>query len=199
MNEQGEQRHLQVPGRAEVDNTLWTEPGSVPVTHAVLSWTPEALTCRMVCAESEPRATWTRPNDPVHKDSCVEWFLAPWPGTGLYLNLEANALGTFYAAFGSTSESEFLTPEQRLMVGCRADVEAEEWSITWTVPAELLDSLAAQAGQEPIALTAGTRMEANFYKCGDDTEVEHYGAWNPIVADTPQFHRPDQFGTIELV
>ncbi|MCT1458480.1 carbohydrate-binding family 9-like protein [Aestuariimicrobium sp. p3-SID1156] len=193
-----EQRSLVAPGRAEVDTTLWTAPGSVPATHAILSWTPEALTCRMVCAEVEPRATYTRPNDPVHKDSCLEWFLAPWPGTGLYLNLEANALGTFYAAFGTVADREFLTPEQRLLVGCRADVEEGQWSITWTVPAELLSALAEVAGREPVELTAGTIMEANFYKCGDDTEVEHYGAWNPITAETPAFHRPEEFGRLEL-
>lgn len=196
-------RVLHAPGQVEVDHALWTDPAHLPLTHGVVSWTPDELTCRLVTHEVEPRTTFTRPNDPVHLDSCLEWFLAPWPGTGWYLNLEANSAGTLYAAFGnpaltSVADRPLLSPALRAQVGVRAEVEPDQWSVTFTVPSTLLDRLAGMAGQPPVVLTAGTRMEANFYKCGDDTDAPHYGAWNRIDAETPQFHRPDQFGRVVL-
>ena len=36
----------------------------------------------------------------------------------------------------------------------------------------------------------------NFYKCGDETEFEHYGAWNKVENPSPDFHLPQYFGKI---
>jgi len=46
--------------------------------------------------------------------------------------------------------------------------------------------------------TVKPRLEgrANFYKCGDETEFPHYGAWSPPRTEAPDFHRPEFFGTI---
>jgi hypothetical protein len=44
----------------------------------------------------------------------------------------------------------------------------------------------------------GTRSKANFYKCGDETEFEHYGAWSPVDLPTPDFHVPRFFGDIHF-
>jgi len=41
-------------------------------------------------------------------------------------------------------------------------------------------------------------MMANFYKCGDGLSKPHYLSWKPIVAEKPDFHRPEFFSTIEL-
>ena len=191
-------RSIDAPGIVQVDHALWTEPSTLPLTHGVVSWTPQELTCRLITHETEPRTTFHQPNDPVHRDSCLEWFLAPWPGTGWYLNLETNSAGTLFAAFGTTADRTLLAADLRVLVGVRADVTDDQWSITWTVPADLLAALAGIAAQQPITLTAGTVMETNFYKCGDDTDAPHYGAWQPIDAERPQFHRPDQFGRLVL-
>lgn len=195
-------RRVDVPQagtRVEVDHTLWTAPGSVPPTHAELGWDAEALHCRLVSAEDSPLTRHHQPNSPVHLDSCLEWFLAPWPGEGLYLNLEANSAGTLFAAFGSTTHRELLSDHLRTLVHVRAEVSPHQWSVTFQVPHTLLDALADLAGRARPELAVGTIFGANFYKCGDETEVEHYGAWNPITGDEPRFHRPDQFGQLVLV
>ena len=189
--------------RIGVDHALWTAPADLPPTDVELGWTDEALVCRMTTAERHPLTRFTEPNDPVHLDSCLEFFLTPWPGEGLYLNLEGNSAGTFYAAFGptfvgATDERVFLDEHQRGLVGCEPEVGEDSWSITWTVPRVLLDELADQAGRPRLAWGPGLELEANFYKCGDETEREHYGAWSPIEAEVPQFHRPDAFGRLVL-
>ncbi|MCK7480493.1 MAG: carbohydrate-binding family 9-like protein [Candidatus Moduliflexus flocculans] len=45
-------------------------------------------------------------------------------------------------------------------------------------------------------IDAGCRSAANFYKCGDETEFPHYGAWSPVETPAPDFHRPEFFGEI---
>ena len=44
----------------------------------------------------------------------------------------------------------------------------------------------------------GARMKANFYKCGDKLQTPHFLSWNRIDLPSPNFHRPDFFGTLEF-
>ena len=37
---------------------------------------------------------------------------------------------------------------------------------------------------------------ANFYKCGDETQKPHYLSWNPVKTSKPDFHRPEYFGKL---
>ncbi len=69
-----------------------------------------------VCFEVEEkrvRARHTRFQDPVYKDSCVEFFVDPFPDHGLgYLNFETNAAGALLAAFGTgKTRAKRLSPE----------------------------------------------------------------------------------------
>ena len=49
-----------------------------------------------------------------------------------------------------------------------------------------------------IATLDGARMTANFYKCGDKLQTPHFLSWNRIDLPSPNFHRPDFFGTLEF-
>ena len=42
----------------------------------------------------------------------------------------------------------------------------------------------------------GTVIRANFYKCGDKMQYQHYGMWNEYHVEKPDFHRPEYFGEI---
>jgi hypothetical protein len=42
----------------------------------------------------------------------------------------------------------------------------------------------------------GKTCRANFYKCGDDLPEPHFLSWNNIIADKPDFHLPQYFGTL---
>ena len=72
-------------------------------------------------------------------------------------------------------------------------VEEDSWTIRLFVP---LGCIAALYGRTEFH--RGDRIRANFYKCGDETETPHYGAWNFIDLPSPDFHRPEFFGEIEL-
>ncbi|MDD6236825.1 MAG: carbohydrate-binding family 9-like protein, partial [Clostridiales bacterium] len=43
-----------------------------------------------------------------------------------------------------------------------------------------------------------TELRGNFYKCGDKTKHPHFGMWNPINNEFPDFHLPQFFGRIIL-
>ena len=49
-----------------------------------------------------------------------------------------------------------------------------------------------------IVTLDGARMKANFYKCGDKLQTPHFLSWNRIDLPSPNFHRPDFFGTLEF-
>ena len=70
------------------------------------------------------------------------------------------------------------------------EIGAPEWTLEYRVPLALFKSL---YGEE---VRPGRRAAANFYKCGDETEVPHYGAWSPVGTPAPDFHRPEFFGEI---
>jgi hypothetical protein len=64
------------------------------------------------------------------------------------------------------------------------------WSVAYRLPLALFAKLYGEDIQP------GRRAAANFYKCGDDTAVPHYGAWSPVKTASPDFHRPEFFGEL---
>ncbi len=80
--------------------------------------------------------------------------------------------------------------------GARVDFEK---SRVW-IPPDLVGRSIDQAGKQFTIygrdISPGHRAAANFYKCGDETAVPHYGAWSPIDTPQPDFHRPEFFGEV---
>ena len=46
--------------------------------------------------------------------------------------------------------------------------------------------------------TKTMKLMTNFYKCGDETEFPHFGAWKEVAVPEPDFHRPEYFGELTL-
>ena len=184
---------------AHVDTYRWVE-GHTPAVTAQLAYVEgECFVLRMTCAEPDPTAVYTDYNRPVYKDSCLEFF-ADWTGDGRYVNMEMNANGALLSNIGAGRGNR--TPIRDLagdIFPVTAERTAEGWSVTAIVPLSMLASI---YGMEPTALTAklteGYTFRGNFYKCGDETPVPHFGMWNPVGTEKPDFHRPEYFGTLIL-
>ena len=73
----------------------------------------------------------------------------------------------------------------------RGEILPDRWSVTAGIPATLLGKV---YGSDPAVFTPGYSFRGNFYKCGDETAVPHYGMWIPVCADKPDFHRAEYFG-----
>ncbi len=177
---------------AEVSHYRWYE-GYTPAVSAKLVFVADfGFVLHMECAESNPKADYHSYMDPVYTDSCMEFF-ADWTGDGRYINLEMNACGALLSCVGADRHAR--TPIRDIcgsIFPVAAEVKAASWSVTALIP---LSMLAAILGR-PVKITAGYTFRANFYKCGDDTAIPHYGMWNPVGTEKPDFHRPEYFGTL---
>jgi len=183
-----------------VGHYLWLDNGYRPSVEARLCWSPRFLYVRFRVGEERVRVRYTKFQDPVYKDSCVEFFVDMFPGKNLgYVNFETNAAGTLLAAFGpDRSSRQPLWPEDlaefETASSIRGPVDgahgAGDWTLEYRIPLSLFRKL--YRGE----IVSGHKARANFYKCGDETEIAHYGAWSPVETPAPDFHRPEFFGEL---
>lgn len=138
-------------------------------------------------------ARYMQPNDPVYRDSCVEFFIA-FAGDDHYYNLEFNSTGTCLLGYCLDNNNIELAAidvikeikHSTLMYNSEGKVN---WELTLVIPVKVFFRHALQS----LNLE---RSRANFYKCGDDLPVPHYLAWNNIKSAKPNFHLPEFFGEI---
>lgn len=156
----------------------------------------QGLFVRLECGEADPRVTFYEPDTLVCKDSCLECFLNLAPeSSNAYLNLESNAAGAMYSSFGPDRYNrKFLREMGVPLAGVSVHREAELWAVTYTLSMDLIEAL--YPGK---VFRVGDVIKGNFYKCGDETAVEHYGSWQSIEAPQPDFHRPEYFGSLQVV
>jgi len=145
--------------------------------------------------EHEVLARYRNINDPVYKDSCVEFFMAFGDEKGYY-NLEFNRLGTCLGGFGITGETRALLPASLLKTikyerSILQKKEGAEPTINWTLM--MLIPLQVFCFHKLNALK-GKDCRVNFYKCGDDLTQPHFLAWKNIITPEPDFHQSDFFG-----
>lgn len=183
--------------KAPVDIYKWLDNGYEPETYAQIVFVKDyGFIVKMTCAERNPRATMLHTDDFVCFDSCMEFFAQFADGDDRYVNIEVNPLGTTLSFLGPDRYERTSVVE---LTGSTWDVTAEKTEDTWSVTAKVpLEKLCRLYGIEPSRFRSGYRFRGNFYKCGDSCEIRHYGMWNPVDLDTPDFHRPEFFGELEI-
>ena len=146
----------------------------------------------LMCAKEKTIHTEAKAfNDPVCRDSCLEFFLQPVEGDGRYVNFEVSAAGIALIGIGPDRYDRALLPALPEGMDIQASRHEDEWwAVRYRVPFALLREL---FGREP-----GARMRGNFYTC-DETIHPHFGSWSPVASANPDFHRPECFGEIEFV
>lgn len=177
----------------------YTEYYDLPKVSFKIAHGNECICIKYDVEEHEVLARYHNTNDPVYKDSCVEFFIA-FGNDIAYYNLEFNRLGTCLGGFGIPDETRASLPVEllekikyeRSILQKQADPNPTiNWTLTLVIPTEVfcfhqLNTLKAR----------GCRV--NFYKCGDDLTQPHFLAWKNIVAPKPDFHRPEFFGDAEF-
>ncbi len=142
--------------------------------------------------------------DPVHFDSCVEFFVRPDPGKG-YFNFEFNCSGVLNGSYiedwtiterGFGSVTKFTTEDRDSIVyhtSMPGFIEMELPSPTlWFFGFSVPFSFFGKYLQEEVS--ASDKWTANFYKCGDNTSRPHWCAWSEIPE--LNFHLPECFGKL---
>lgn len=140
--------------------------------------------------ESNIRATYTQPNDPVCRDSCVEFFFRPCVGDPRYLSFEINPLGTLLIGLSTSGQDLRYFDLDRSVFRIAAVRETDYWSVEYQIPFSFLREIFGEV--EPL-------WQGNFMKCADRSVTPHHGCWNRIGTEIPMFHVPQFFGEIQLM
>ncbi len=178
--------------KAEISCYKWTE-GYTPYAFAQVIYVKDlGLALHMEAYESDPKRVYTMYNQPVYTDSCLEFFVNCNPEQPLYINFEMNANGAFLSALRPGRKGK--QPIHELMSDLPA-VMAKQYEDRWTVDAFFtLSQIKTLFGKDSFA--EGDVLKGNFYKCGDETPIPHFGMWAPIDLESPDFHRPEFFGDL---
>lgn len=147
---------------------------------------------RMSTDETDIRAVNTARDENIWEDSCMEFFLCPFPHREEYLNFEMNSNGAWLCQFGKGREGRVFLSS---LTSLEADVKATVFDKGWSLEAFIPCSLISEAfGEEFTACAA--ELKGNFYKCGDLTAVPHYDSFVKMGALPPGFHNPECFARI---
>ena len=176
--------------------TPWSDYDYKPDAGFAIAHSPSFIFLKYYVCEQEVKAVFTKTNDPVYRDSCVEFFIC-FDDDKNYYNLEFNSDGVCLIGYGSSGENRRLLPIdliekiQNLTIKAKSDSVYHQvyWQLTLAIPKEVFCF-------NPIGALRGKTARANFYKCGDDLAVPHFLAWNNICTEQPDFHQPDFFGEL---
>lgn len=178
---------------ARIDTLLWSAPTDI-TAEARVCYDEDALYVCLAATEGAIRAENRDPLDQPCEDSCLEFFFSPEPGDSRYFNFEFNLNCCMFLGLGShINDLVRLLPLEEDLFAPEAHRTETGWQITYRIPHEFVRRFFPAYAPAP-----GKQLRANFYKCGDLTEQEHYLSWNPVTSEEPCFHRPQDFGTLIL-
>ena len=143
--------------------------------------------------ESNPKADATKHFEPVHLDSCVEWFVNFYPEKcDRYFNFEINANGVLNAHFRKDRYDAIpLSVEDANSLNIKTQIFDDSWTVEYTVTFEFIKKFI-----KDYQFTKCMELKSNVFKCGQETEIPHFGMWQEIKREKPDFHQPDDFGTM---
>ncbi|SEK58051.1 Carbohydrate-binding family 9 [Parapedobacter koreensis] len=180
----------------KLDEVAWADYPYKPSVHMKIAHTPDSLVLAYLVKEKHVRAKYRNTNDPVYRDSCVEFFVS-FDGERYY-NLEFNCLGTGLIGYGTEDKSgRRLLPKHTVEdIKTYSHIKAQnsnrgdtEWQLLLNIPFSVFDV-------HRIHSLAGMECMGNFYKCGDELPMPHFVSWNRIDSPVPNFHLPQYFGEL---
>lgn len=156
----------------------------------------DGILLKYFVSENAIRIRYQNPNEPVYKDSCVEFFIS-FNGEEAYYNFEFNCIGACLLGFGAEKEGRRLLSEELIhqikhlsVIHSSNDGQtAIKWELTVMIPLKVFV-------YHPGLSLQGRHCKANFFKCGDGLPDPHYLAWNNIASVSPNFHLPEFFGSV---
>ncbi len=185
---------------APINSFHWEQEGYArPRSYARL-WAVkgQGIYARLWSFEKQVLCRYTKRDEPMWCDSCLELFLAPVAGDGRYMNFEVNPNGAYLSQFGDKREGRVFIKELTEECPCITPFTLEEkgeqaWGYLIFIPESLVSALYAV----DYTVAEGP-MRGNFYKCADESAAPHYGAHFPVDSAALGFHNPACFGTIML-
>jgi hypothetical protein len=189
----------------QLNHIMGEKPDHFPRTEAKLAYDNESIYVIFRVQDRFVLSKHSNHQDPVYKDSCVEFFFIPGEDTELgYFNLEMNCGGTmlFHHQLKPREGSVDIHPRHISEIEVAASlpkiVDPEIKSdTTWVVEYRIPFSILKDYFEFNIP-GEGSLWRANFYKCADESSHPHWLTWAPVQKPTPDFHMPEFFGHIEF-
>lgn len=181
-----------------ISDYLWMSNNYEPKVEAKICCSDKDMFVYFNAYEKEITTKYTKINDPVYKDSCVEFFINLFPNkTNEYFNFEVNAIGTMYIGFGAIGNRKILSEDEVNKIQISSTITnpvvgtygKSNWEIYYKIPISIFEKYYELKFKADSA-------KGNLYKCGDETQFEHYGVWNKVVSEKPNFHLPNYFGNL---
>lgn len=181
-----------------ISDYKWIRNNYKPKVEIKLGYNEKFLFAYFKSYEKIIKASYTNINDPVYKDSCVELFINLFPNeTESYFNFEMNPLGTLLVGFGHKYNRMNLPVEMIEKIMITSNIKKriigkhglDYWSVKLLIPFILFENSYHKKFQADNA-------RGNFFKCGDETYFKHFGVWNNIDYQEPNFHLPEYFGNL---
>jgi len=186
------------------ESYLWVNNGYKPEVIIKVFHTDENIFLHFKAFEKKITIKHTEFGGEVWKDSCVEFFINPFPDDSKdYFNIEINALGIPLIGVGKAGDDakryyfkEGEVKDWEIVSSVKEPITGEHGKDFWEIYLKIPKSFFEKHYGKAFNVNKGI---ANFYKCGDETEFEHYGAWNKIESSEPNFHQPEYFGEIRFL
>lgn len=187
-----------IPHREVIAERPWPSFNYQPKVSFTVGYAADSLLVKFYVAEQYLQAVYNKINDPVHKDSCVEIFIA-FDDDEDYYNLEFNSMGTCFAGYGKNRDDRNNLPisviqkiEHQTLVHNRDLNGGIGWELTLMIPNGVFC-------YHKIASLKERACRVNLYKCGDDLPEPHFLTWNQVYSDEPDFHLPQFFGNMQFI
>ena len=150
--------------------------------------TKYGITVKFESDEKNPVIKYSHANQPAWTDSCVEFFLAPYPDEkGNYLNFEQSLGGALLLQKGPNAVDRVYIPHSDEYFETEKQIDENGWKIKFFIPFSFIDKHFA---------TMNKKFRGNFQFCCEDKDV--YLTWNRIENPFPAFHKPEYFGEMTL-
>ncbi|WP_232834822.1 carbohydrate-binding family 9-like protein [Pleomorphovibrio marinus] len=186
-----------------ITHIMGDKPHFMPETEAKLAYDTHYIYGIFRVKDRYVISEETKPNGPVSRDSCVEWFFAPdedSPHT--YFNIEINAGGTTlfhhvtvprkeYKVIDEEDISEITVATSMPSVISPEITSDTTWIVEYKIPIRLLKKYSNIT--QP---SKGVTWKANFYKTANRNSNPHYITWNIVENPRPDFHLPQYFGKL---
>jgi hypothetical protein len=183
-----------------INNWPWhMESYATPKVTVKLLYDNKNLFVKFNVSENYTKAMYTKYQDMVCQDSCVEFFVTC--DNNEYFNFEVSAVGTLLLYLGEDRNIRIPIPENdaskiQIITSLPKGIKLPttnfpNYSVAYSIPFTLF----AKYSKTPFPASK-TCWKGNFYKCGDLTPEPSWGCWSKIITESPDFHRPDFFGNL---
>lgn len=178
-----------------INNIQWGYTGYNNEVYAQISYDDKGFNVKFTVCERNPLRNKTKHFEHVHLDSCVEFFVNFTPEkSDKYINFETNANGVMNTAFRrSRFDSVNLELKEIEEFDITPEIHEDYWTVSYKIGFDFIKKYYPEFDIKNCKYIKG-----NLYKCGEETAIEHYISYFPVGCDTPDFHRPEYFGKIEV-